>query len=102
MAGQSMSKVIARDRGRGRSLVGGVGFGGCGTMWYEDSPHFASKEGYEGAPERDSWGQFGTPEESAKTLKCLQEALSEKRVFFDGSTWTPRYLRDDSGRGQAS
>jgi hypothetical protein len=57
-----MTKVIARDRPRGWGLLDGVGSPRVGTMWYEDGPRFAVKDGYEASLERCSTGGFGTPE----------------------------------------
>ncbi len=54
--------IVARDRARGWSLHGGLGCLGVGQMWIEDSDRTASLPGYEDAPDRDSAGQFGTPE----------------------------------------
>lgn len=53
--------VEARDRQNGRVFLGGLGCLGVGQMWFDDDGSmYQGREGYDGAPERDSTGGFGT------------------------------------------
>jgi len=54
--------VVARDRKRGRVLVGGLGGCGVGVMWVDEEPRHKGYPGYKGAPEGNSWMGFGAPE----------------------------------------
>lgn len=52
--------VVARDRERGRVLLGGLGAMGVGEMWFVDADRYVNYVGYDDAPEGDSRGGFGT------------------------------------------
>lgn len=52
--------IVARDPGRGRVLVGGLGIFGVGEAWEKESVEHRQYEGFAEAPERDSTGQYGT------------------------------------------
>lgn len=70
--------VVARDRARGRALVGGLGGMGVGQMWcaedgYQDNP------GFEDAPEQDSFMQFGTPEYDEQMRNDIRKIMERSR-----------------------
>ena len=54
--------VVARDRKRRWVLVGGLGGQGVGRMWIEEQEQHRRYAGYTDAPDKDSYGEFGTPE----------------------------------------
>lgn len=45
------TRVIARDRDAGRSLIGGLGVFGVGRMWWDDDEGIRRLPGFEDAPD---------------------------------------------------
>ena len=46
--------MLARDRVRGKVLLGGLGGMSMGQMWMDDEPHYAKYKGYLTAVDRCS------------------------------------------------
>lgn len=68
--------VVARDRTRGRVMLGGLGGMGVGQMWSVASDRHESLPGWDDAPDRDSWMEFGTPEACEQLDADFAEALA--------------------------
>lgn len=49
--------IEARDPGKNRILLGGLGAMGCGIMWVSEDERHKQYPGYDNAPEKDSNGQ---------------------------------------------
>lgn len=45
------TRVLARDRAAGRSLIGGLGVFGVGSMWWDDDEGTRLLPGFDDAPE---------------------------------------------------
>lgn len=61
--------AIARDRGRGNVLIGGVGFAGDGTMWTKADEIVARTRGFDEAPEDPNReDDFGWTSRTARML----------------------------------
>ena len=93
--------IIARDRKRARVLTGGLGGLGVGEMWCVmnradmESPDFAD------APERDSWGGFGTGDKEREpfvidgTIEVTALCVSHPVAYDCAATLAEHLLAND-------